>query len=150
VADARSGEVRYSNAGHPKPLVIRREKGLVEPLAIAGRRSQPVLGLFEQAMYQTSVTQLAPHDMIMLFTDGLYEVQDKANELYSQDLLVKGVERRIQLPAAKLFDELLTEVKRFSADGAFSDDVCLVSVELEGDADGAGNSALHRTETAGA
>ena len=64
----------------------------------------------------------------MLFTDGLYEVQDRKNELYSQAMLVAGVQRRAQLPAPQLFDELLAEIRRFSADSGFADDVCLVGI----------------------
>ena len=63
----------------------------------------------------------------MLFTDGLYEVQDRKNELYSQEMLVAGVQRRAQLPAPRLFDELLAEIRRFAADSASTDDVCLVA-----------------------
>ncbi len=131
VANAHTGEVRYSNAGHPKPLVIRRDAVKVEPLAEFGRKSQPVLGLFESATYETFEVRLAPRDMVMLFTDGLYEVQDRRDELYSQALLIGAVERRVQLPASQLFDELLDEIRQFSANGAFSDDVCLVGVEFE-------------------
>ena len=65
----------------------------------------------------------------MLFTDGLYEVQDRNDELYSQAMLVAGVQRRAQLPAPQLFDELLAEIRRFSADSGFADDVCLVGME---------------------
>jgi sigma-B regulation protein RsbU (phosphoserine phosphatase) len=129
VADAKSGTMRYANAGHPKPLLIRRRARRVEPLANAAGISQPVLGLFDDATYQTSEVKLDPKDMVMLFTDGLYEVQDRNNELYSQEMLVAGVQRRAPLPAPQLFDELLAEIRRFAADGAFADDVCLVALE---------------------
>ena len=88
VADWRTGKVRYANAGHPKPLHIRRGASQVMPLANATGKSQPVLGLFEQSAYQTSEVTLAPRDMVMLFTDGLYEVQDRNEALYSQAMLV--------------------------------------------------------------
>ena len=67
----------------------------------------------------------------MLFTDGLYEVQFPNNELYTQELLLQGVNKRAQLPAAQLFDELLAEIKAVSGEG-FSDDVCLVGMEFAG------------------
>jgi serine phosphatase RsbU (regulator of sigma subunit) len=72
----------------------------------------------------------------MLFTDGLYEVQDQNNQLYSQALLVAGVQRRVQLPAPRLFDELLAEIQRFAAQENFADDVCLVGIEYAGAASG--------------
>jgi sigma-B regulation protein RsbU (phosphoserine phosphatase) len=134
VADWRTGEVRYANAGHPKPLHIRRQARQVQPLPNATGRSEPVLGLFEDSSYHTSTAKLDPGDVLMLFTDGLYEVVDSKNELYSQAMLVADVQRRSQLPVPKLFDLLLTEIKRFSADGGFTDDVCVVGVEYAGPA----------------
>ena len=134
VADWTTGTMRYANAGHPKPLHIRRSAGQVEPLTNAGGRSQPVLGLFEGASYQTCEVKLSPRDVIMLFTDGLSEVQDPNNQLYSEAMLVAGVQRRAALPVPQLFDDLLSEIKRFSAQQAFEDDVCLVGMEFTGGA----------------
>jgi phosphoserine phosphatase RsbU/P len=134
VADWKTGRMCYANAGHPKPLHIRRGAGEVVPLAGASGKSQPVLGLFENVAYQTAEVGLDPNDMVMLFTDGLYEVEDDKNELYSQAMLVAGVQRRVRLPAPQLFDELLAEIRRFSSDGGFADDVCLVGMEFMGGA----------------
>jgi sigma-B regulation protein RsbU (phosphoserine phosphatase) len=130
VADWKKGTMRYTNAGHPKPLHISRGGNKVEPLANIGGKSQPALGLFEQATYATSEVSLVPNDLVMLFTDGLYEVQDAKHELYSQGLLVSDVRRRVSLPASQLFDEILEQIRRFSAEGKFADDVCLVGMEF--------------------
>ncbi|HZL43514.1 MAG TPA: SpoIIE family protein phosphatase [Verrucomicrobiae bacterium] len=130
VADYRTRVMRYTNAGHPRPLHARRTAGKVETLANVGGKSQPALGLFEQTIYQTSEVRLSPGDLVMIFTDGLYEVQDSEHALYSQAMLLSGVQERLNLPAPQLFDDLIEVVKRFSADGSFSDDVCLVGMEL--------------------
>jgi phosphoserine phosphatase RsbU/P len=132
VANWQTGRMRYANAGHPKPLHIRRGAGQVVPLANAGGTSQPVLGLFENSAYQTTDVSLSLGDLVMLFTDGLYEVQDRHEDLYSQALLIAGVQQRAQLPAPQLFDEILAEVRRFSAHKGFADDVCLVGIEYAG------------------
>jgi sigma-B regulation protein RsbU (phosphoserine phosphatase) len=129
VADWRSGVMRYANAGHPKPLHVRRNDNRIEPLANASGKGQPALGLFREALYQSSEIRLEPKDLIMLFTDGLYEVQGPRDELYSQTQLVAGIRRRIHLPAPQLFDELIEEVRQFSAGSGFTDDVCLVGME---------------------
>ena len=130
VADWKTGLMRYTNAGHPKPLLVRRSNETVEPLKNIDGKSQPALGLFEKAEYHTSEVKLTPRDLVMLFTDGLYEVQDKKHELYSQAMLVADVERRSQLGASDLFDDLIARMQKFSADGKFSDDVCLVGIEV--------------------
>jgi Serine phosphatase RsbU, regulator of sigma subunit len=131
-ADWKSGVLRYANAGHPKPLHVERSSSQVAPLVNACRKGQPALGLFEDALYETSTAKLAPGDLVLLFTDGLYEVHNAANELYTQALLIEGVQRRAKLGAGKLFDDLLQEIRAFSGETGFSDDVCLVGVELAG------------------
>ena len=132
VANCQTGKLQYANAGHPKPLHLKRSVGQAVPLANSLGKGQAALGLLENTVYQSSEVMLAPGDMIMLFTDGLYEVEGANNEIYSQALLLNGVQKRVQLPAPKLFDELLQEVRQFSAQENFMDDVCLVGMELQG------------------
>jgi phosphoserine phosphatase RsbU/P len=132
VANWRTGVMRFANAGHPKPLLVRRAEGRVEPLVNASGKSQPALGLFEEPPYQTSEIKLAPGDLVMLFTDGLYEVQGLNEELYSQERLIMDAKDRLAQPAAQLFDELLAAISLFSVDSEFADDVCLIGMEFKG------------------
>jgi sigma-B regulation protein RsbU (phosphoserine phosphatase) len=132
VADSQTGVMRYANAGHPKPLRVRRSTGLIEPLVNTSGKSQPALGLFEESPYQTSETTLAPGDFVMLFTDGLYEVQGQNEELYSQQRLMMDVQNLIQHPPEILFDELIEAVRTFAVSHEFDDDVCLVGMEFTG------------------
>jgi sigma-B regulation protein RsbU (phosphoserine phosphatase) len=130
-ADWRAGLIRYANAGHPKPLHVQRNKQVVAPLVNSSGKSQPALGLMENTAYQTTSVAFAANDLVMLFTDGLYEVENAANDLYTQSLLIAGVERSATLPAGKLFDSLLQEIRAFSGGGGFTDDVCLVGMEFK-------------------
>ncbi|MGH7992250.1 MAG: SpoIIE family protein phosphatase [Limisphaerales bacterium] len=132
VANWRTGVMRFANAGHPKPLLVRRSAGRIEPLVNASGKSQPALGLFEDPPYQTTEINLAPGDLMMLFTDGLYEVQGPNEELYSQERLIMDVKDRLAKPAGQLFDELLAAIGNFSVDHEFADDVCLVGMEFKG------------------
>src|SRR5215469_3076728 len=107
VANWRTGVMRFANAGHPKPLVVRRSENSVTALANACARGQPALGLFENPPYETTETKIIPGDLIMLFTDGLYEVQGAHEEIYSQQRLMMDVRNLLAKPAAQLFDDLL-------------------------------------------
>jgi sigma-B regulation protein RsbU (phosphoserine phosphatase) len=131
VADCETSKMRYANAGHPKPLLVRRSLGQVEPLANVGR-SQPALGLFDDPPYQTSETTLNRGDFLMLFTDGLYEVQGQNEELYSQERLMLDVKSFLNHPPGILFDELLNVIRAFAVNGEFDDDVCLVGMDYVG------------------
>jgi PAS domain S-box-containing protein len=130
VANWKTGAMRFANAGHPKPLLVRRPENSVKPLANASGHSQPALGLFEDPPYETSEAHIAPGDLIMLFTDGLYEVQGANEELYSQQRLLLDVKALIAKPAGPLFDELLRFVRNFSVSHEFEDDVCLVGMDF--------------------
>jgi sigma-B regulation protein RsbU (phosphoserine phosphatase) len=131
-ANWQTGVMRFANAGHPKPLLVRRATKNVEPLANASGRGQPALGLFDDPPYETSEAKIAPGDFIMLFTDGLYEVQGANEELYSQQRLMVDVKSLIEKPAGQLFDDLLEAIRAFSTDHAFEDDVCLVGIDFTG------------------
>ena len=131
-ANCQTGVMRFANAGHPKPLVLRRAENRVEMLVNACGHGQPALGLFEEPPYETSETALAPGDLVMLFTDGLFEVQGTNEELYSQQRLMLDVQSLLEKPAAQLFDELLETICAFSTNHEFEDDVCLVGMEYAG------------------
>ena len=78
VADWEAGNMRYANAGHPKPLhLLRRSQAEWHSLGNAEGKCQPALGLFEDAVYLTTEQKLTPGDVVMLFTDGVYEVEDE-------------------------------------------------------------------------
>jgi sigma-B regulation protein RsbU (phosphoserine phosphatase) len=132
VADCRTGTLRFANAGHPKPLLVHRATGTILPLVNASGRSQPALGLFEDPPYQTTENTLKPGDLLMLFTDGLYEVQGQNEELYSQERLVLDMKSLLHHPSGVLFDELLGLVRSFAHNGEFDDDVCLVGMDYLG------------------
>ncbi len=130
VADCTTGVMRFANAGHPKPLFIRRSTARVEPLVNVTGQSQPALGLFDDPAYQTTAVTLAPGDFVMLFTDGLYEVQGLNDELYSQERMMMDVQSLLSKSNRELFDELLEAIRAFSVSHEFDDDVCLVGMEF--------------------
>jgi len=130
VADSITGSLRFANAGHPKPLHLQRSQGSIVPLANNSGKSQPALGLLQDQAYQTSSGTLAHGDLVMLFTDGLYEVHNAADELYTQALLTADIQKLASLPAPRLFDALLLEIRKFSGITGFTDDVCLVGMEF--------------------
>ncbi|HZL14421.1 MAG TPA: PP2C family protein-serine/threonine phosphatase, partial [Verrucomicrobiae bacterium] len=130
VANCQTGVMRFANAGHPKPLLLRRSENRIEPLGNACGHGQPALGLFEEPPYETSETILALGDFVMLFTDGLYEVQGLHEELYSQQRMMLDLQNLMQKSGEQLFDELMATIRAFSIDHEFEDDVCIVGMEF--------------------
>jgi len=131
VADMAGGEVHFASAGHPSPFLIRRKALSVQRLRTFDPRHGPALGLFNQAAYPTCRYPMAAKDVLLLFTDGLYEVENPELGEYGQSRLLAAVQQRARLPTEALLDELLDDVRRFSRTKEFADDVCLVAVELD-------------------
>jgi sigma-B regulation protein RsbU (phosphoserine phosphatase) len=130
VLDSSTGRLRCAAAGHPSPLWLKCSTGQVDLLLPSGTAHGPVLGLLPDATYPTVEQTLAPQDTILLYTDGLYEVEGIEGDLYGQERLTALVEKVMQLPCDQLQSRLVVEAQRFSATGELSDDMCLVSIRL--------------------
>jgi sigma-B regulation protein RsbU (phosphoserine phosphatase) len=129
--NAETGELRYANAGHPKPLHLRRSEDRIEVLSSNGSRPGSALGVFEHVTYKTFEGIVKPGDLVLMFTDGIFEVEGPTGDYFDQQRLIAAVERRLQEPSEELLEALLTETKEYSVKHQFGDDVCLVGVELE-------------------
>ncbi|HYY26409.1 MAG TPA: SpoIIE family protein phosphatase [Chthoniobacterales bacterium] len=129
LADLDKGTLRYANAGHPNPLRIHWASERADTYPLNGARPGPAIGLFEDAVYSNCSCELSPQDTVLLFTDGLFEVEGPGGEIYDYRRLLEAVNRRCGLPAFQLCHEIIEEVQRFSAGRHFSDDVCLVAME---------------------
>ncbi|MBW8864104.1 MAG: SpoIIE family protein phosphatase, partial [Verrucomicrobia bacterium] len=133
VADVARGEIHYASAAHPDPLQVRRRAGLVERISGKnGRAKGPALGLFGDGQYATHSRKMEPGDLIALYTDGLVEVDSPdERQLFTAEQLTDAVRRRAQLPSADLLSGVLSEIHEFSGRPEFSDDVCLVGMEVK-------------------
>ncbi len=76
ILEPATGRLRYTNAGHNPPLILRAS-GRAEELGSTG----VPIGLLPQATYRAAETVLGPGDVLVLYTDGLVEAADpEANE----------------------------------------------------------------------
>ncbi len=130
VTDLRRGELHFASAGHPSPLRACGNTGLFEPLRQYDSRQGAALGLFDESTYPTCVCPVTANVLVILYTDGLYEVIRANNQEYGEERLLNAVRQRIALPPEQMFDELLEEIREFSGNAEFEDDICLVGMEL--------------------
>jgi phosphoserine phosphatase RsbU/P len=131
VADIARGELRYANAGHPSPLCVHRTLRSAEPLPFRGSKPDPVLGIFDDAQYHSSSCKLNAGDTLLLFTDGLFEVERADSQYFDQLGLLKSVSQRAGLCADELCKQLVDEVQQIAATKDFADDVCLIAMEID-------------------
>jgi phosphoserine phosphatase RsbU/P len=86
--DVETGSLRYLNAGHPAPLVLRSGK-VVHQLA-DGRRMP--LGLEDQPE-RLGEAALEPGDRLVLYTDGVVDARSAEGEAFGIERLVDLAER---------------------------------------------------------
>ena len=120
----------YAAAGHPLPLHLRRAPGLVERLGAVDGNRGPALGLFEEPVYLSTQRNLDCGEVLLFFTDGLFEAVNEADIEFGEARLAAAVAQRKKQPLQKLLDGLVEEVERFTGSRKFGDDVCALAMEL--------------------
>lgn len=129
IVDVRDGKITFANAGHPSPLLVHRTAGSVEPI-IARREAGPALGLFEEVQYLTHELPVTAGDLLLAFTDGLFEAENAEAEVFSIVRLRESIRSRKGLPLDQLMQDVFAEIKGFAEGHVFSDDVSFVGMEI--------------------
>jgi sigma-B regulation protein RsbU (phosphoserine phosphatase) len=124
--DAERGCLSYANAGHNPPLLARAD-GTVVRLTSGGT----VLGVFADATFDGGELPLHVGDRLALFTDGITEARDGADEEYGEDRLVRALTTHRHLDAQDLHAALWDDVTRFTAGRGFQDDATLLVVAVQ-------------------
>jgi len=121
VLDTNTHALTLVNAGHMPPL-LRHSGGLVE--AIGGDEAGLPLGIDDTHEYEQYTRTLEPGDFLALFTDGISEAMNAANDLYGLDRLEKQLAQESTQVSA-LGRTILEDVRKFVGGQPQSDDMCL-------------------------
>ncbi|MEW5806840.1 MAG: PP2C family protein-serine/threonine phosphatase [Acidobacteriota bacterium] len=117
-----SGQVEICNAGHLPPLLI--QNGNVSDVKAAGL---PV-GIFCDQQFSPIKLQLAEGDTILLFSDGLTEVQNSSGTEYGRERLAKLVDKNQALPPEKLVAICLGDLRTFRGQATAKDDLTIMAI----------------------
>ena len=120
--DIRTGELRYVNAGHNPPYLIRKN-GKMEELEPTG----PLAAVFPDAKYTERTVYFEPDDLLVCFTDGVTEAYAADGELFGEDKLMKLLSGISTEPVGKICSLISEEVLKYSA-GELKDDVTLLAL----------------------
>jgi len=120
-----NGVFIYVNAGHPPPFHLSAA-GEARFLEEGG----PVLGPLADAAYERGFVQLAPGDLIVMYTDGMVEAtpEGREDEEYGVDRLIALARSLAGRPAREIVEAMLADVEAFCGDAPPSDDRTVVVV----------------------
>ena len=128
VLEISTGKLVYVNAGH-NPPVIGRKNGETEFL-----RSRPgfVLAGLDFTKYRAGSLELMPGDLLYLYTDGVTEAMNTAQELYGEERLKRTLDANVSAAPEEIFKAVKKDLDDFVADAPQFDDITMLAMRYLG------------------
>ena len=133
IINTATGELRYSNAGHPHSIVMRKS-GKVELLPKGG----PAIGtgdfqlLNAQAdRFEDGRSRLQPGDKLFVYTDGIVEYQNRNDELYGTRRFYETLEALRGESIHDMVEQSIKSLMNFGNNAKPQDDITLLGLELK-------------------
>ncbi len=124
--DLEQRRITFTEAGHPSPILLRPSTNLVNPIRQNSEPAGPALGIMENATYETQHRSLEEGDAILIYTDGISEVEGINREEFGVDRLLDSLRTHLNKPIEDILPALTADAEAFTKDRGFDDDVCLV------------------------
>ncbi len=127
VLETATGRFVCTNAGHNPPLVLRRD-GSLQRLTMGGL----LLGMVGDMVYKQDTIDLAPGEVVVMYTDGITEAvspgadEEDPDAMFGEERLCEVILRSRHLPASGIQDAILAAVADHTRGVAQSDDITLV------------------------
>jgi PAS domain S-box-containing protein len=122
ILDTTSGDISYSSAGHPPPMIVHAN-GDTEILYML---NNPPLGIIKGSWFEQASCNLMPGDRLVLYTDGISEARSDSG-LFGEE----GIEQVLNAHAQATPDELVTyllDAAKDWAHGKLRDDTALLII----------------------
>ncbi len=128
ILNTDTGEIDFSNAGHCHPI-IRKSDG---DCSYAVCKPNLSLGAMEGMQYRKHELKLDKGDAVFLYTDGVTEAQNTAEELYGEDRLLKAVSRGNFKNSEEMCTAVKKDVLKFTGSAPQSDDLTVLAIYYKG------------------
>jgi len=127
VLDLPTGHLRYCNAGHELPIMIRTQNSKAEISNIEAKPNLPV-GLFEDFEYEMQTMQMQPGSALFLYTDGLTEARNAKGKLFGRDRVGQMIAEAGTTNPKQLVEAAIGCWQKFIAETEQSDDLTLLAL----------------------
>lgn len=126
VLDTQTGEFKYARGGHEIPILAGRNRVGKIP---AGRGNP--LGVLDDPLIDEQTLNFEPGDLLLLFTDGMLDSHNEADEAFGFQRLLAAVQAAKNWRAQEVCDSLLTAAKAFQVGVPQFDDLTLVAIRCQ-------------------
>ncbi|PKL68447.1 MAG: stage II sporulation protein E [Methanomicrobiales archaeon HGW-Methanomicrobiales-1] len=117
----------YVNAGHNPPIICHAEDGRLTELEATGI----AIGAMADSAYTAQTAMLKAGDVIVLYTDGITEAENAAQEMFGEVRLHEVIRASRKLPAPDIMTAILASVHSFTGGYAQSDDITLMVIRVK-------------------
>ena len=126
--DDHGHQLRYVNAGHNPPYLVRSANGATEiiELCVGGT----VLGLFPETEFQEAAIDLRSGDLLVAFTDGVTDALNRAGEEFGEERLKEVLRAAVGAPADEISTRLADSMRAWIAGAEQHDDLTFVVVAV--------------------
>jgi RNA polymerase sigma factor (sigma-70 family) len=119
-------QVSYANAGHNCPLLLRAGETRCRELDADGL----IFGVNKDVAFEEKGTVLQKGDLVLLYTDGLTEAQNREGEFFGTDRLGQLLVTQGLNPPQEIINTILQELQAFCRSHSFADDVSMVVLNV--------------------
>jgi sigma-B regulation protein RsbU (phosphoserine phosphatase) len=119
--------IRWVNAGHEPAMIFDPTTDTFSDLNSANNLA---LGVFEDTEFKEAQREVAPGQIIVIATDGIWEARNPEGEMFSKDRIHKIIRRNASKTANDIQDAILGSLKRFQRDVKLEDDMTLVVIKI--------------------
>jgi sigma-B regulation protein RsbU (phosphoserine phosphatase) len=128
VFEADSRRLRYVNAGHIPPILIRPEDsaGTFHRLCEGG----PVIGLLPEPAYEPGSVALRPGDVIVIVSDGISEAENPEGDMFGEERVARLVAEHAHDSETEIHDRIVEAVLDFRAGAPQGDDTTLIVAKV--------------------
>jgi sigma-B regulation protein RsbU (phosphoserine phosphatase) len=127
--DPAASVLRYINAGHLPPLLIRHEDGELRVIHLD--EGGPVLGLLPGARYKQATVAVKDRDILVVFSDGILEAANARDEEFGEEGVVASIKRHCDKPPGEICAAVLDDVRAFLGKELPQDDQTLLVARLD-------------------
>jgi serine phosphatase RsbU (regulator of sigma subunit) len=127
--DDSTRKLRYANCGHLPPALLRassQDEPSKSPKVEWLHSTCTVMGLFEAWQCEIAEVQLAPGDLLVLYTDGVTEAANAQGEEFGDSHLLDTLKSHAHLAVGQLLQGVVAAVQQFSGGSEQQDDITLV------------------------
>ncbi len=128
ILNIRTGSLAYCNGGHNPPYFIRGAGG-IEPLESTEGMA---LGVMEDFNYFSKRINLHKGDTLYIYTDGVTEATNAAEELFSEKRLEQALDDLKESPIEDLVSGVMDRVRIFSEGVPQADDITMMILRYNG------------------